>query len=109
MKKTLTIILSLLISVSAWAQSPDSLSYQAVIRDDGNVLVVNQSVGMQISILQDSFLGSSVYTETHTTTTNINGLVSIEIGSGDVVSGTFSTIDWSDGPYFIKTETDPQG
>ena len=109
MKKTLTLLLSLLISTSLWAQSPEKMSYQAVIRDDGNVLVVNQSVGMQISILQDSFLGSSVYTETHTTTTNINGLVSIEIGSGDVVSGTFSTIDWSADTYFIKTETDPEG
>jgi hypothetical protein len=42
-------------------------------------------------------------------TSNANGLVSIEIGGGAVVSGNFSTIDWANGPYFIKTETDPTG
>jgi hypothetical protein len=47
--------------------------------------------------------------ETQTPTTNTNGLASIEIGVGTVVSGNFSTIDWSNGPYFIKTETDPIG
>ena len=109
MKKILTIILSLLISASVWAQSPEKMSYQAVIRDVGNTVIASQVVGMQISILQGGIAGTPVYTETQTPTTNINGLVSIEIGSGDVVSGTFSTIDWSDGPYFIKTETDPQG
>ncbi len=45
--------------------------------------------------------------ETQTATTNANGLVSIEIGNGTVVSGDFATIDWGNGPYFIKTETDP--
>ncbi|NQY09730.1 MAG: DUF1566 domain-containing protein [Flavobacteriales bacterium] len=107
MKKTLTLVLSLLISASVWAQSPDKMSYQAVIRDTDSKLVTSQGISMRISILKGS--GISVYTETHTTTTNVNGLVSIEIGSGDVVSGPFSTIDWSDGPYFIKTETDLAG
>jgi hypothetical protein len=64
---------------------------------------------MQLSILQGSVAGTAVYVETQTPTTNINGLVSLEIGSGTVVSGTFNTIDWSAGPYFIKTETDPTG
>jgi hypothetical protein len=59
--------------------------------------------------LQGGSSGTAVYIETQTPTTNINGLVSIEIGSGTVVSGTFNTIDWSAGPYFIKTETDPTG
>jgi hypothetical protein len=35
--------------------------------------------------------------------------VSIAIGTGSVVSGDFTTIDWSIGTYFIKTETDPTG
>ena len=52
---------------------------------------------------------ATVYTEIHTPVTNANGLVSIEIGNGTIVSGDFATIDWTDGPYFIKTETDPEG
>jgi len=95
-------------TVSVFAQSPEKISYQAVIRDATNTLVANQSVGMQISILQTTPTGTVVYTETHSVDTNINGLVSLEIGTGST-SGTFSAIDWSAGPYFIKTETDPTG
>ncbi|MBM3917768.1 MAG: DUF1566 domain-containing protein [Sphingomonadales bacterium] len=85
------------------------MSYQAVIRDNSNVLVVNSAVGMQISILQGSVNGAVVYVETQTPTSNTNGLVSIEIGAGTVVSGTFAAIDWVNGPFFIQTETDPTG
>jgi hypothetical protein len=93
----------------SFAQAPNKMSYQAVIRDNSNALVTNQVVGMQISILQGSANGSAVYTETQTPITNANGLVSLEIGGGTVVSGNFATINWANGPYFIKTETDPAG
>ncbi len=109
MKKLYTLLTAVILTVSAMAQAPEKMSYQAVVRDASNALVTSQSVGMQISILQGSVSGIVVYVETQTPTTNINGLVSIEIGSGTVVSGTFNTIDWSNGPYFIKTETDPTG
>src|SRR5699024_188083 len=99
----------LLISTSLMAQAPQKMSYQAVIRDNNSKLVSNQKVGIQISILQGSATGSSVYVETQTPTSNDNGLVSIEIGDGNVQTGDFSTIDWSNGPFYIKTETDPSG
>jgi len=109
MKKLTTLLASVLLTATIWAQSPQKMSYQAVIRNASNTLVSNTTVGMQISILQTTSTGTAVYVETQTPTTNANGLVSIEIGAGTVVSGTFSTIDWSAGPYFIKTETDPVG
>ena len=109
MKKTFTILTAVLLTATLWAQSPEKMSYQAVIRDTDDHLVTNQSVGMQISILQGSSTGTAVYTETQTPTTNDNGLVSLEIGAGAVVSGDFANIDWANGSYFIKTETDPAG
>jgi len=109
MKKLYAFLTAVILTASAFAQAPEKMSYQAVVRDVGNALVTNQVIGMQINILQGSVSGTSVYEETQTPTTNINGLISIEIGSGTVVSGTFNTIDWSNGPYFIKTETDPTG
>ena len=84
----------LLTTISVFAQSQEKMSYQAVIRDVTNTLLTNQSVGMQISIIQTSTTGDVLYTETHTVATNINGLVSLEIGSG-ISSDTFSNIDWS--------------
>jgi hypothetical protein len=109
MKKLFTLFVTVLFTSIIFAQSPEKMSYQAVIRDAGNVLVSNQSVGMQISVLQTTANGTAVYVETQTPTTNANGLVSIEIGMGSAVSGSFSAINWSAGPYFIKTETDPTG
>lgn len=115
MKKTIAICAAILMTASVFlpqhasAQAPNKMSYQAVIRNSSNVLVTNTSVGMRISILQTSPSGSAVYVETQTPTSNANGLVSIEIGGGTVVSGTFSSIDWANGPYFIQTETDPAG
>ena len=101
-----TTVGALLLTLSSFAQAPEKMSYQAVIRGANNALVTNQQVGMQISILQGS---TAVYEETQTPTSNTNGLVSLEIGTGTVISGSFTAIDWSVGTYFIKTETDPTG
>ncbi|MFT6816174.1 MAG: hypothetical protein ACJAZ3_002092, partial [Sphingobacteriales bacterium] len=109
MKKFYSIIACLLLAVSVFAQAPGKMSYQAVIRNSTNTLVASTVVGMQISILQGTSSGTAVYVETQLPTTNVNGLVSIEIGAGTIVSGNFSTINWAMGPYFIKSETDPTG
>lgn len=105
MKKLLFLLCAIQLQLAVSAQSPNTLSYQAVIRNSNNQLVTNHKVAMQISILQGSVTGIVVYVETQHPTTNANGLVSIEIGSGKGFSG----INWANGPYFIKTETDPEG
>lgn len=109
MKKLVNILAGVIISVSIFAQSPQMLSFQAVVRNNNNALVTSTTIGMKISILQGSGSGSAVYVETHAPTTNINGLVTLEIGLGVVLTGNFSTIDWANGPYFVKTETDLSG
>ena len=109
MKNLFTFFAAVVLTANVFAQAPQKMSYQAVIRNSSNALVSSTAVSMRISILQGSTSGTAVYVETQTATTNANGLVSLEIGAGTGVTGTFAGIDWSAGPYFIKTETDPAG
>ena len=109
MKKLTTFIILLLCATSLFAQAPEKFSYQAVVRNANNTIVTNAPVGVRVSILQGSADGSAVYVETHTAVTNANGLLTLEIGGGKAEQGGFAGIDWSDGPFFLKTETDPNG
>ena len=109
MKKIIKILAAVLFTANVFAQAPQLMSYQAVIRNSGGTLVTNQNVGMRIQVLQGSQFGGAVFVETQTGTTNANGLVTFEIGNGTAVLGTVTAINWANGPYYIKTETDPAG
>jgi len=110
LKHVLGIFIFMLLSSNLLlAQAPHKMSYQAVVRNSSFNLVVNATVGMKISVLQGSATGTVAYSETHSVTTNANGLASLVIGGGTVVTGDFTTINWANGPYFVKTETDPTG
>lgn len=108
MKKSLLVLLILFVQIS-FGQSPQSFKYQAVVRDAAGGLAVNKIISIKSSILLGSPTGSSVYTETQSLSTNDFGVVSLNIGSGAVVSGTFSAISWGAGTYFVKTELDING
>ena len=108
MRKLPAFVLALFLTAGLFGQSPEKLNYQSIVRNAAGKLVQNGNVGIRISILQGSASGTAVYTETHIATTNVNGLVILDIGGG-VTSGNFSSINWATGPYFIKTETDPTG
>jgi uncharacterized protein (TIGR02145 family) len=100
-KKIVLISVLLIQSVyfQVFAQSPQKFSYQAVIRDASGKIAENKLVNIRISILQGSSNGSTIFKEEHSDTTNVNGLVSLQIGSKIKFN-----IDWSKGPFFIKTE-----
>lgn len=93
----------------AYCQVPQKISYQSLVRNASSQLLQNTLVGVKISILQGNVSGASVYSETHSLSTNSNGLLSLEIGGGNVVSGVFNSINWANGPYFVKSEIDPAG
>ncbi len=117
MKKLLLAILCLIIGGMAFAQAPQKISYQAVIRNNNGNLVTNQQVSLRISIMKNGGTTGqidqpivnrsivAIYTETHTVTTNANGLATIEIGGG-TTSDNFAAIDWSNGTYYLKTSVD---
>jgi hypothetical protein len=108
-KKLYTFFIALFIATGVFAQAPERMSYQAVVRDQNSNLVTNQTIGLDVRIHTGSSLGPVVYIELHTVTTNENGLVSLEIGGGSPSEGQFSEIDWGSGPHYISTRVDLSG
>jgi hypothetical protein len=96
-------------SINSFAQSPNLLSYQTVIRNSNNELVANATIGMRISILSGTAADVLWCQEEHTVKTNLNGLAYIVIGKGTNLNGIMTEIDWSKGPFYIKSESDPNG
>ncbi len=111
MKKSTSIILLWLLSITAMADSPKKISYQAVVRNTKGELITNKTVGVKISIYYYSTKTLTVteYAETHSTLTNGNGLMTVDIGTGTVVTGTFAVLNWALRTYYIKTEIDTDG
>jgi len=109
MKLTLTILLFVTVALNVFAQAPEKMSYQAIIRKQNNTLVTNTNISLKVIVHQSSVTGTNVYEETHNVKTNANGLVSLEIGTGAINNGTFSSIAWEKGPYFIETQVDVTG
>lgn len=104
--KSFLLFIGITISLFASAQAPEAFSYQAVIRNSAGVPLNSQNISVKFAIKQGSATGASVYEETHTTTTNAFGSIALAVGSGTVVSGTFATIDWGTGPYFLEVAVD---
>ena len=107
MKKSI-LFLVLLQSLLIFAQAPQKMTYQSVVRNSANVLLANQAVGVRISILEGT-PAAAVYSETHTVTTNANGLFTLEAGGGTPTEGVFADIVWGNGAHYIKSEIDPTG
>lgn len=109
MKKIILLLTGILSFVAiSEAQAPEKFSYQAVIRNSSNELVINQNISLQMKIHQGGVSGTVVYTESFSLATNAYGLINLEIGSGSTMDD-FSTIDWSSGPFYIETLADLTG
>lgn len=110
MKKLTLVFLSFLFVSTIVAQPPQKVSYQAVVRDQDNNLIVNQQIGVKLSILETSPNGFPVFAETHTITTNSNGLMSLEIGMGTPApQNDLLAIPWENGDYYLQSEIDLSG
>lgn len=108
MKKIITLLI-FLISASIFAQVPQGISYQAIALNASGNPVVSSNVGIRLSILDNSATGTVLYTETHTKSTNAQGLFNLVIGQGTPTSGTFSTLNWGTNIKFLKVEMDIAG
>jgi len=101
----------IILGLSSWSfsQAPEGINYQMVVRNFSNTLITNSPMAIRIQIRQTSAIGTIVYSERHPVTTSAQGLVNLVIGGGTVLSGTFSTISWANGPYFACFAIDFSG
>ena len=109
MKKFIVLVFLLLTNFLLQAQAPEGVNYQAVIRDNLGSPIENTTVGIKIAIYQNATSGNLVFEESFTPNTNAFGLVNFIIGQGNLISGDFSLIDWSSGPYFVEISADIDG
>jgi len=102
MKKVSLILVAILFAVTGvWSQAPNMFKYQAVLRDASGNILANQSKTVVIDILQSN-LTTSVFNESHSVTTTAQGLINLNIGSVENLSG----IDWTADEYFIQITVD---
>jgi hypothetical protein len=93
MKKTTLFFVAMLATLLTFSQAPELINYQAVARSNAGVPLANTSVNLIFEIIQTS-TAVVVYKETQSDITNNFGLFTSEIGSGTVVTGSFSAISW---------------
>ena len=110
MKKILTLVLFVLISFAiSYGQVPQAFKYQAIARDNNGNPLINQDIGLRISLLQGDKDGSVVYSEMQNLITNSYGLIDMDIGNGVALFGSFKDNDWRNAPYYLKIEMDIHG
>ena len=106
LKKLFFTLATILFTQTLFAQAPEGINYQAVIRNGNGTLVTSTTVAIRIQIKQTSATGTIVYQERHSVLTSSQGLVNLVIGSGVVQSGVFASINWGTGPYFVSLGVD---
>jgi hypothetical protein len=107
-KHTLTIV-CLLLSVVIHAQAPLGIPYQAAARNSSGAVLVSTAISVRFTIRQSIATGTILYRETHSTTTDANGMFSVNVGQGTPVSGSFVGINWGTNAKFMQVELDPAG
>ena len=111
MKRIFLLLIAMLVVATTFAQAPQGFTYQAAVRNNDGTAVANQQVNVRISLVQGSALGVERYAELHTPTTDAAGLFTIVVGQGTGLVNCMMAdcIDWANGPWFLKTQIDPDG
>lgn len=102
-------VIAIFMAVSLFGQIPQGIKYQGAARNNLGVILSNQTISVRLGVINASPSGTLLYEETHTATTNINGVFDLVVGQGLPTVGTFTAINWATGLKFLKTEIDPTG
>jgi hypothetical protein len=115
--KFLIIVLNPVVFLSlpkdALSQIPQGFNYQAVAHNNAGAPIMNTTIQIKAGILSDTLTPVVVWEELHSAVkTNINGVFSLVIGTGNRQSGSaliFNDINWSKTPMFLRIQIYDQG
>ncbi len=102
MKAVFTLSLHLLITSFLFAQAPQGIPYQAVMRNADGSVIASSAVSLTFMIHDAAATGTVVYQESHALTSNAQGLVSCVVGNGVVSQGNFANVNWGSGAKFLQ-------
>ena len=103
--KTKLTLLALLLPIAVISQTI-GMSYKAIVRDNVGAVMANQEIRVELT-LNIVPINFPAYIETHTLTTNENGLMILTIGEGTPINGTFSSLDWLNDRFELNVQIDP--
>jgi hypothetical protein len=87
------------------ADAQNGIFFQAIARDNNTNPAKNRKIYLQTKIIASSPTGTNALIEEYQTSTDDYGVFRIMIGNGIRVGGVasgLSTIDWSNGPYYLN-------
>ena len=98
--------LFIILHTGAFAQAPQQLNYQAVVRSaQGEPLGAGVTVSIRFQIHDLTPTGTVVFQESSHAVTNQFGLISLPIG----VTGNLAAVNWGNGAKFLQVELDATG
>lgn len=100
------LLLFLFLPLFSSSQSPTAIPYQAVVRNVDGSVISNTPLNITLMIHDATASGTVVYEESHATSSNAQGLININVGSGTASIGSFNSIDWGSGDKFLHVQMD---
>jgi len=81
------------------AQQKNYINYQGVARNSDNDLMDEETIEIGIALKFGSSEGVALYQESHSITTDANGVFNLQIGNGSVSSGDYSRLPWGEATF----------
>jgi len=106
--RSLVFFVFVFVSILIDAQAPERINYQAVARNtQTGAELINVDIFLSAQVRQGGPNGTIIYQESHANVgTDEFGLFSMQVGGGNVITGNFSQIPWSDGNIWLQVDVD---
>jgi hypothetical protein len=109
MQRVVFILITIIFCLEGYGQKPESFLYQVVVNNDKGEVMASKQVDLRLTIISGIPSGPLVYSESQTVTTDKDGIVTLDVGTGSNRISSVSAINWNSGTYFIKVEADLEG